>query len=195
MALGIESKLLSTNARYPIARVAMKYLTIGAQETARQFDSVYSGQLPDRITMCIVRDAAMNGGYQQNPYNFEHLNVNQLVLYVNGEMYPTKPFAPNFATGQYIREFNNMFQALGYLYTDKSVPISRSEFANGFTIWAFDLTVDQSASRCTSPRRNGSVSLDIRFSAPTPVTINVICDAQFDSLIEIDKNRNVLINF
>ena len=177
VALAHEQMLLSTNARYPIARVTLKHLTIGQRQSAAQFDNIYLGELPDRIILAMVTDASMSGGYQQNPFNFQHFGVNHLVLYVNGEMMPTKPFQPDFAHGRYIREYASLVESLGVLFTDKSVPITRAEFGTAYTIYGFDLTADQACSRCLSPTRNGIVRLEVKFTAPTVATLNVICFA------------------
>jgi len=118
--------------------------------------------------------------------------VNYLALYVNGEMVPSRPYTPNFTSGHYIRDYTSLFRGTGVLYSDKTIDISRSEYANGYTLWVFDLTPDQANSRCISPQRTGTVRLELKFAAALASTINVVCYAEFESLIEIVKYRNVI---
>lgn len=43
--------------------------------------------------------------------------------------------------------------------------------------------------------KKGSVRLELRFAEALPNTINVIVLAEFDNLIEIDRNRQVLFDY
>jgi len=134
----------------------------------------------------------MAGNYNRNPFDFEHNGVNYIALYVNGEMVPQRPYEPDFVNKRYIRDYLSLFEGTGTLFTDKSVPITREEFATGYAIWLFDLTPDQANDPCISPPRNGSVRIELKFAAGNAARINVLVYAEFDSMIEIDKFRNVI---
>ena len=192
LSIAHEQILQTTNARYPIRRVTMKHLSIPTAQTQHAHDNIIAGPLPERIVIGLVSDVAMSGGYQQNPLNFEHFGCTQMALYVNGEMFPTRPYQPDFANGRYIRDYLSIFKGNGILYSDKSVGINRHEYANGYTIWVFDLSPDQVNMRSIAPHRTGNIRLEVKFAAPTTQTINIIVYAEYDSLIEIDKYRNVI---
>ena len=134
----------------------------------------------------------MTGSYTTNPYDFAPNGVNHIAMYVNGELVPTRPYQPDFTNKQYIRDYLSLFEGTLTLFIDKTVQISRDEFGTGYALWVFDLTPDKACGGCTSPPHTGSVRLEIKFNAGNAATINVICYAEFESLIEIDKYRNVI---
>jgi len=192
LALAHEQMLQKMNARYPLRRVTTKHISIPANTTSVMHDNVFLGTVPRRVLITMVSDAAMSGGYQLNPYNFAHNGVKYLALYVNGEMVPHRPYEPEFTAKRYLRDYMSLFEGTGTLFTDKSLPITRDEFANGYAIWLFDLTPDKASSPCISPPRTGSVRLELKFAAGNTATINVLVYAEFDAMIEIDKFRNVI---
>ena len=43
--------------------------------------------------------------------------------------------------------------------------------------------------------KHGNVRLDLKFGTALPNTINVIAYAEFESVLEIDKSRNIIIDY
>ena len=43
--------------------------------------------------------------------------------------------------------------------------------------------------------KDGSVRLDLKFVVALPNTINVVAYAEFENVIEIDRNRNVIFDY
>ena len=75
--------------------------------------------------------------------------------------------------------------------------ISRDDYSQGYTLFAFDLTPDLSAN-CAGHWnlvRHGSLRLEVRFEKALSETINCIIYAEFDNVIEIDASRQVIIDF
>jgi hypothetical protein len=161
----------------------MKHLSIPRGQTSALHDNIYLVQLPDRIVMAFVSDAAMAGGYQQNPFNFQHFGV------------PAKPYQPDYNAKKYIREYMSMFDGMGFSFGNKAIAISREDYAQGYTIYVFDLTADHAASHSASPPKTGSIRLEVKFTAATAERVNVILYSEFRSRIEIDKYRNVIVPY
>ena len=90
IVLAHEEVLGKSNMRFPVRRVTMKTLAIPQNQTSILHDNIYLGQLPRRLIFAMVRDTAMSGHYQQNPFNFQHFTLNHLSLFENGEMVPSK---------------------------------------------------------------------------------------------------------
>ncbi len=192
LAAKIEHGLQIQNIHIPMKRVTMKTLTVPRGQTTILHDNIYLGQIPERIVLGLLSDAAMSGGYHTNPFNFQHFNLNYLALYVNGEMVPSRPYQPNFANNHYIRDYLSLFEGTRTLFSDKSVDINRDEYAHGFTFWIFDLSPDHACGQCTAPPRNGNVRVELKFTAATTETVNVLCYAEFRTFIEIDKYRSLI---
>ena len=177
--------LQKCNARYPIMRTSIKIITVPRGQSGIMQDNIYLGKIPSRVVMAMVTDAAMAGGYQQNPFNFQHFGLNYLAMYVNGDMVPNRPYQPDFAHNKYLREYSSLFDGIGR----SNCVISRNDYPNGYTIWIFKLSPVLG-----TPSKPGTVRLEIKFSAALNETINIILFAEFNSIIEIDKYRNVSIN-
>ena len=89
----------------------------------------------------------------------------------------------------------SLFSGTGSLFHNQGNQISREDYPNGYTLFAFDLSPDLSAGPHISPIKQGNLRIGIQFAEPLPVTVNCIIYAEFDSLIEIDENRNVTFNW
>lgn len=62
---------------------------------------------------------------------------------------------------------------------------------------AFDLTPDLSANTVSHWNliRHGSLRVEVRFDAALTETINGLIYGEFDNVIEIDKDRNVIVDY
>jgi len=130
-------------AKYPIRRVVCKSFTIPQNYLDMNHEKLFSGQLPTRIVIRLVDNRAFNGSRERNPFNFAHFNLHEIGLYLDGQQqHALRPIQPNFATGEYIRAYNTIFAGTGKLGADKGLFITRDEYANGYSLYAFDLTAD-----------------------------------------------------
>ncbi len=193
--LEITHHLQKQNIVIPLIRNTMKYLAISSAQTANLFEGVFRGQLPDRIVLGLVTDSAMTGGYQENPFNFQHFNLNYLTLNVNGENLPNRPFTPDFTNKKYLREYYSMFEGLEIQNSAKSINISRDEYAKGYTLFVFDLRSGPNSTGALAATKTGDVRLELKFSTATTTTINCLVYAEFNTFIEIDKHHNVITPF
>lgn len=187
----IEDNLLTQNATYPTQHTVMKTFTIAQGLQSYNCQNLFTGQLPKLIFLGLVRNDAYNGAYGQNPFSFNHFNVNSIKL---GDSSGTANFlelTPNFTTGNVAAEYNQLMRTLGLYNKSDSVDISLSEFKDGYTIYGFNLTPDLHASGHEQISRNATVHLDIGFSTATTTPINIIAMGVFDGRIQITKNRAI----
>lgn len=198
LVLAHEETLRKHNALFPIRQVIMKHLTIPQGQNNVRHDNLFLGQLPRRLVLGMVCDQALTGHYQQNPFNFRHFGMRQIALYVNGDCVPSRPYEPDFAREHYLREYMSIFEGTGTLFTDKTVPVSRDDYPRGYTLLVFNLAgaVENTCggALCKSSTKTGTIRLEVKFAAPTPETIDIVCLAEFDAVIEIDKNRYVSLS-
>ena len=67
---------------------------------------------------------------------------------VSGEDMPFKPLQLSFgANPRFIEAFCTLFSGTGKMYFNTGNDISRDEFPNGYSIYAFDLTADMCVDR------------------------------------------------
>jgi len=142
------------------------------------------------------RQRAFNGSREHNPFNFRHHNVSEISLYLNGQQqYAVKPLQPNFEEGLYVRTYNTLFAGTNKINRDEGNFITREDYKAYYALYTFDLTADLTERDRFNLVKHGSVRLALRFSKPTPYTVSIIAYAEFDNFLEIDRDRNLLVDF
>ena len=197
--LSHASMLAKTTAKYPVVKVDIKSFTINSGVTGETIDNIIIGALPKRIIIGFVDNKAFNGDRKLNPFNFQHFNLNYLSLYVDGQQLPTSALQPNFdpANPNYIDSYLTLFSGSGIHYLNEGNTIDRKVYPLGYSLHAFDLSADLSAN-CSSHWnliKHGTVRLEVRFKTPLAQTINCLIYAEHDNVIEIDSNRQVIVDY
>ena len=196
-----EIVLKKTPAFYPIRRVECKVLSIpGGLSTVRK-DNIFSGLIPNSFVFGLVDLDAFNGQYKSNPYNFQHFGVKNISLTANGEEIPFKQLTltypnkdgTNSMNVDYIQAYNTLFSGTGKMYANTGLDISRDEYAQGNTLYAFDLTPDM----CHSTEyfnvvQRGSLSVALTFDNSENPNVAMVCYGDFENVIRIDGDRNVI---
>ena len=111
----IENDLNISNAIYPIQRPVIKVVNLTKGQATFNLDNIFTGQLPNKIIMGMVRQEAYVGNHLKNPLRFEPFGVNYLSLNINGEMLPTVPYQPDFSDNikEYRREYHDFMMNVG----------------------------------------------------------------------------------
>ena len=187
--------LESGTAKYPIRRVICKSFTIPAGYLDVSHEKLFSGQLPVRLIVGLVDNRAYNGDRERNPFNFRHFSLTEIGIYLDGQLHGLKPLKLDFAAGRFIAAYAGLFGGTNKINRDEGNDISRSDYANGYALYAYDLTPDLAEDDHVNLTRQGTVRLDLKFGNALAQTVTVIAYAEFDNLIEIDRNRNVVFDF
>ena len=183
-------------AKYPIRRVVCKTFAIPEHYLDVTHEKLFSGQLPSRVVVGLVTNQAFNGHAGSNPFNFRHFNLSEIALYLDGQQQHTiRPIQPDYEHGMYIRAYDSLFAGTGKLCKDEGLFISREDFNRGYALYAFDLSADLGEDDHFSLVRQGSVRLALKFAAARDATVSVIAYAEFENIIEVDRDRNVVFDF
>ena len=113
---------------------------------------------------------------------------------VDGEQIPRKPLSLNFdAAGDQnvIAGYQSLFSGIGKLFQDTGNQINRSDYGSGYTLFAFNLTLDHCPGDHFELIKQGNLRLELHFSEALANTVNLIVYAEFQNVIEVDANRNV----
>ena len=188
--------LSKTTAKYNITKVEVKTFALHQSIRGESLDNVIMGQLPKRLIIGFVPHNAYNGAKNLNPFNFKHYYLNYLSLYVDGVQIPSKPLQPDYTTGSYIDCYHTLFTGTGIHFLNQGNAISRKDYPNGYCLYAFDLTPDLSANDDTHFNlvRHGAVRLEVRFGEALTETVNCMIYAEYDTVLEIDQSRQVMID-
>ena len=188
--LQFERTIARSPARIPINYIHMKTCSIAAGLTSYAQDSLFAGSLPNLIILGLLDNAAFSGQYSKNPYNFKNYDLRTLVLNMNGRQIPTRPLAPNFKRGFYLECYETLFNALGAHYSDWDNGVTLDLYANGCTLYVFNLGSDDCVHN--DGLVTGNIDVNMRFGTPLPETVTMVLYAQFSNTIRIDQHRNVL---
>ena len=183
------------SALYPIRRVTMKSFNVAMGSLSCNEENLFNGILPKRLVIGMVDSESFEGKYSLNPFNFKHKNLKYCSLLVDGKMLPQKPLISDFKNNQTLRNYFTLFESTGKAFRDAGVGIDRLEYANGYSLMAFDLTPNLDEDGCFHLLKKGNIRLELKFDQPLDKPVNVIVYAEFDATLKIDKNRAVLPNF
>ena len=198
ISLGHAAALKQATTKYPIRPIECKVLSISRGFPTFTPDNIFLGQIPKRIVLGLVDTEAYNGSYRTNTFDFKHHNLTQVGVYVDGEQIPRKPLFLKFdeAGGQnFIAGFQSRFCGIGNLSQDTGNQVTRSNYGQGYTLFAFDLTPDHCPEDHFERIKQGNLRVELHFAQPLANTVNLIIYAEFQNMIEINRNRNVLYDY
>jgi hypothetical protein len=178
-------------ALYPIRRTEIKSFALPKGSLGTSGELIFQGALPEILTVGFVDSTAQSGALDKNPFNFQNFKLSQIAITVDNDAAVYRALNFDFANGQYLQGYNTLFRAVGY--QSEGNFLERTDYILGNTLFVFDVQPTASGGRFQIPRA-GQVKLELKFSEALANPINVIAFGQFQSIIEIDNNRNVYVD-
>jgi hypothetical protein len=189
--IGYAQALQLATAKYPLTRVDVKSFSIPTGSFSINRDNIFLGSLPRRMVLGLVLSSAFNGDYTKNPYNFQHFNTSFLAVSIDGEQIPCKPFEPDFANGRFVDSYLTLFSC-----TDKSGNgITSDAYHKGFTYWVLDFSPDLGCAGHLNLIKQGNLRIELRFKQALTESVTCVVLAEFDNILEIDNDRNVVYDY
>ena len=179
------------NAQYAITRTTPKVFTVPRGQQSQHIDNAFLGEIPKRIAVCMMDNDSYNGNYKKNPFNFQHYNLTQIGISVNREEIPFRPLKLNFDDKLFVTAYNTLFSGTGKLHGNSGSIMKRVDYSEGYTIIVADLTPFEIEDNFDL-KAEETLSIDLVFKSPLAATINVLVYAEYDNVIEIDSNRNLI---
>ena len=193
---GHATGLKRQNAFYPLIHNELITFTIPKGQQSYTKDRLFPDQAPKSLMIAMVENDAFNGNIKKNPFHFEHFGLNKIALYRDGVCIPGRPFTPDFDDGKYLRSYLNTIRTMNYYNTDDTNGLTPNMFANGYTIYAYDLTPEKDI---TAAYNQGITSKNLRlelfFKKTLSTTINVLLFASYNSAVEITQLRDVIPHY
>jgi len=142
----------------------------------------------------MVRNDAFSGDGEHNPYNFQHFHLKEISVFADGQnVQNIKPLEMDYAGTESVRAYNSLYTGTGRLFYDEGLAIDRVEYPFGYALYTFDLSPDLTDDEKFELLHTGSVRLKFSQRLTDPVTIIIYSDYQ--NMIEIDRNRNIIYDF
>jgi len=178
-------------AIFPVKRTDIKSICLPTGSLGTTGDVLFNGILPDVLTIGFVSTKALTGAIDKNPFNFEHFNLTNIAITVDNDTAVYRSLSFGFGNHQFLQGYNTLFHAFGY--ENDGNFIERTDYPNGNTLIVFDL-LPSIGSKRHQLERVGQVKIELKFSEALAAPINIIAHAQFQSYIQIDKNRNIILD-
>lgn len=186
-------------AKYPIIRSEIKNYVLPSGISTFNQENVFSGYLPKKLFVVFIENSAFKGSLLKDPYFFHNYDVEHIAAVTGSGMVPNNGYQLNFGNDDYHEAYLGLFMALGQLNDDPRVTITPTQFKDGKTIFAFSLLPGSEEghtyNRCTNPRVDGSVRIDVKFRTPLASTAVMLVYALHDSMVYIDKNFEVTTDY
>ena len=136
---------MKRKAHYPVTNTQIKTFIASSEAQQISIDNAFLGPNLEQILIALVKNTVLDSA-STNPYVFQHYNMTNLVLYVNGVQLPSKPHtldcsSPFGAT----RAYEILLSSTGIHHDNRAHMISFEMFTKGFYILGFDLTPDREA--------------------------------------------------
>ena len=105
----INTVLNDKNAQYAIRRTTPKVFTVPRGQQSQHTYNAFLGEILKCKAICMMENNSYNGNYKNNPFNFQHYNLTQVGISVNGEEVPFKPLKLNFDDKLFVTAYNTLF--------------------------------------------------------------------------------------
>jgi hypothetical protein len=198
VALGVLQGLNISPAKYPINRIEVRTHTIDTGTTIRNLENIYIGTAPRLVYICFANNEAYAGSYTKNPFYFYHYNIIEIACFLDSQLIGRRTFKPDYETEYFGREYINLLKVSGQFNKGILTTITPEDFKKGYTIFAFDLTRDNSHGFLKSgyvdpPKKFSHLRFKVTFKDALTETISAIVYAEWDGVVMIDSMKNALV--
>ena len=99
----------------------------------------------------------------------------------------------NFDDKLFVTAYNILFSGTGKLHGNSGSTIKGEDYSEGYTIIVADLTPFEIGDNFDLKAEY--LRIDLVFKSPLAATVNVLVYAEYDNVIEIDSNHNVIKDY
>jgi len=192
--LNHRQQIKETPARYLINRSHVTQNVIPKGSTEFYWDSIFPRALPNKVVFGLISQKAANGDYTENPFNFQHFNLSEVTLKVNGvEVYGT-PLKLNLGKSKNLSSaYVRLFEICELWNKDAGLNLSLENFTHGYSLFAFSLDPCDFQEDFLNLIHHGHARLEMRFSTATTEIINCLCYYQSQAILTCNEARDIKI--
>lgn len=183
---------MGNNVKYPHIATEVKFFTIPKSNQNFLQDDVFLGQIPARVFICMVSNAAFIGDFTKNPYKFESFHCSQIQLTVNNLPIPSRALILN-SEAEYATCFYLLNKTVQKLNEGTGTTFTFDQYKNGYTIFGFDISPLDLTEGTMYLEKSGAVKLDIQFSEPLNEAVTLLVYSEHQRVLEIDRLRQITI--
>ena len=172
----------------------------GIDRNSSQFikDNLFQGRMPTRVILGMVLTEAYHGKNNLNPYNFQHFGLTEVCLYKDGMPYPRPPIKFNAEQKETAEAYHHFMTSLNGVYSRIVPYVTPEEYVQGYFLVSYNMAPDQfigSVHPGSLLNAHSNLRLEMRFKEPLKESVTLLVYYEFDHLMEIQKDRRVLVDF
>lgn len=179
------------NFVYQIPQIDVQEVTINAGSRNFLLTNLFGGRRPKSIIFGLVKNSAFNGNSEENPYRFEHFDLESSTLYVNGNSRPFPTIITNYDIGDFLFAERSLRRGLNPGINGIPAPtITRDNYDKGYAFYVYNISADLDDDDDTLNQKC-NIRLDLIFRKALQQAVSLILFASFNNLITIDLARQV----
>ena len=184
----IEQRLAKENAIYHTDKSVLSFHTIPEGSVDLTISSIFGSTLPHTFLIGVQDRASFGRTRAKNPFSLHPLQ--SLQVYVNGQEHFSRP-VERIGTNDYTYMWEAFLDQSGYMNDGDNL---LQNYYAAYPAMMVDLTQDRSQNqKALNLQRSGTVRLQLQFPAAAPAGRVLMVLAWYDEVIEITKDRQVII--
>ena len=183
--LALNDALSSNPVQYIFNKTLHKTYVIGVNQNSTMIEQPFGNCIPEKMAMMLVDMRNFSGDYSRNPLFFNHCNLNNIHITINGStIYNINcEFPNNIANLYYVTQ-----KSLGLEHENM---ISYDSFATGRTLMCFNFIIED-IEDALPVEMSASMRINLKLGVNTTNPIVVILIADTTGLMTVDSNRNII---
>ncbi|KAK3106922.1 hypothetical protein FSP39_003053 [Pinctada imbricata] len=180
--------------RYIINQVKMMAIPRG--QVNFTWDNCINGVRPLRCVLGFVNSLAVSGAYNLCPWHFQHYDLSQITLSLDGLPVGGNPLRLNFDDVNGITTVPalvNLMETTGKWMSDSGNGIDRDDISTGTALYAFDIEPQFHTDHYLSLLKYGNLRIDCQFHKPLPEAVTCVLYVETPGYFEINKARDVVL--
>ena len=151
-------------------------------------NALNNGQIPKHLVFGFVDNKADVGSYTGNSFNWEHVNIQKVSLFCDGQIINARPLSADFRSGNVMDGYSSLARATNTCYANSGTLITLDDYKkSGYALWAYDLSPSQCDEQFNDPKQRGSLTLEVKFAYNLPRPYALCVYLKFDSDIEVGE--------
>jgi hypothetical protein len=184
--------LLSSGKKfiYPCKHIDIKAFAIPSSTTEYISEIIYSTTIPQFLAVALVTTAAYHGDIKYNPYKFSAHNLASVSCLIDNDSssYRSISFGPS--GDLYVLGYYSLFQSLSNPTSGNG--IKREDYVNKHIV-LFEL-LPSKLPNVLNIQKKGQIKVDLKFHSATTEPLMALIVTQFDTIVEIEKDRTVFVD-
>ena len=190
----IENERRLKIAQNPMDSNSFKAYTVAPGTNDLSSYGIIKGhKLPDQLLVGLVEEESYRGVNNKNPFNFQHFDLLEASVVINGTHFPANKFKMDRSIGDTAEIYQHFLECCGIGIDDREFDITSDDYLNGTFLLNFDFSPDLCNRYHRHIPNSGNIDVNLKLKNETDKTVKVILYATYATDVYIDNNTNVMI--